>query len=178
LYYTIQSNILVLALFILLTVATAKSLRDGTKKDACFYPKLCAGVLLCILLTLAVFWIMLAPKYTDFSTLIKFSNMGVHTFVPILMLVDYILFSLGGRLTKRDPFHFGIVPLFYLVFATVAGLLGATYKTGDDVTRRFPYFFIDYDNTGWMCAVYIIIITIAYIGFGFLMYFIDSRRKK
>jgi hypothetical protein len=178
LFYTIQSNVLVLAVFIFLTVSMARALKDAKKTDACFVPRVCAGALLCIMLTMLVFWIMLAPQYENPAELLKFSNNGVHLLVPLLMLADYVMFSVGGKIKRRDPLYFSAVPLFYLVFSTVAGLVGATYITGDGATRRFPYFFMDYDNTGWMCAVYIAVLAAAYIGFGFLLYLIDTRRKK
>jgi len=178
-FYTLQSNILVLAMFILLAVKTGRVMVKGDDKNGVgYYPRLSAGCLLCIMLTFCVFWAMIAPTYENPTKLLQFSNNGVHLLVPLLMLADYIMFSVGGKLTKLDPFYFAIVPVAYLLFATIIGFAGTTYITGDGVTRHFPYFFMDYINTGWMCAVYIIVLTAFYIGAGFLIYYLDTKRNK
>jgi hypothetical protein len=110
----------------------------------------------------------------------QFSNSGVHLFVPLLLLADYIMFTTKGHLKKYDPFLFAIVPLVYLIFITIIGFAGATYKMevdGEAFVRSFPYFFIDYNVFGWWCAIFIGVFTIIYIGSGFLMYLADREHQ-
>jgi hypothetical protein len=182
-YYTVQSNILVLALFIYLAIKTAKAIKEsGSKGSACFSPRLCASVLMCIMLTLVVFWLILSPRFIATPMeLLKFRNSGVHLLVPLLVLADYIMFNVSGHLKKYDPFLFMIIPLVYLVFVTIIGLAGAIYKIKIDdiiIVRHFPYFFVDYYVMGWLCAIYIPVFIIIYLGFGFLMYSADAKKAK
>jgi hypothetical protein len=98
--------------------------------------------------------------------------------VPLLMLADYIIFTSrhNGQLKKYDPFLFALVPAVYLILATIMGFaLQPIYITADGIARHFPYFFLDYENLGWMAAVYITSLFIFYLALGFLMYFIDRK---
>ena len=177
LYYTEQSCVFVLVMFIVLAICTFVSLWDRDKADACFYPRLQGYVVVYIALNFGVFWTLLSREYT-FAELLLYRNNGVHGAVPLLMFADYFLFCNGGHLKKNDPYYFTIVPLSYFVFATIIGFMGVTYHTGDGGTRNFPYWFLDYHEQGWMVAVYVIVICIVYVGLGKLLYAIDRKRKK
>jgi hypothetical protein len=95
LYYTIQSNILVLAMLGALVVKTAFAIkRDGAKGSASFCERLSAIVTLSIAVTFLVYWALLAPTMSV-STLLAFSNLQVHGITPLLMMFDYF-FSPGA----------------------------------------------------------------------------------
>ncbi|MDR0976125.1 MAG: hypothetical protein LBM01_04205 [Christensenellaceae bacterium] len=186
-YYTIQSNILILGLFGYLTIKTAIAYKkDGRRGETGFNSRLSAMFLVAIMLTFCVFWAMLMPAYiTEGRTaeLWTFANLGVHFITPLLMLADYIMFSKGRALKRTDPFLFAIIPVIYLILATIFGLTGASVFPTIDVdgvktgSTRFPYFFMDYDLTGWMCAFWIVLLSVVYIGASFALYLIDKRRK-
>jgi hypothetical protein len=178
LYYTLQSNVLVVVMFGLLTVYTAIGLKRGGKKgSASYFPRISANVTLGIFLTLLVFWTMLA-RTRDAAYLSSFDNLGVHLFNPLLMIADYVLFSEGGKLKKYDPFIFAALPIGYLIQATILGFSGVNYSQVPGETARFPYFFMDYYETGAWVALYIIGLAAFYIGLSFLLWFIDFRRAK
>jgi hypothetical protein len=179
LYYTVQSNLLVLVMFGFLVFKTAKSLKqDGKNGSNAHYPRTSAMVLLAIMVTFLVYWAVLAPRYEDKALLFGFSNLSVHFITPLLMLADYILFSRGGSLTKHDPLLFCAVPILYFIQATILGFSGVEYSTGGAEPAHFPYFFIDYYKSGWRVALYVAAVTVFFVGVAYFMLWADRRRKK
>lgn len=126
-YYTIQSNILTLVLFVLLWLRTFQAWRqEGAEGLADYYPRFTFVVVIDILLTLLVYWILLAPQAFTMGedyALYTFSNLCVHLFTPLFCLIDFILFLPSGKLKYRDVYAVLIFPLGYVLFTTIAGLL-------------------------------------------------------
>jgi len=183
LYYTIQTNILVLAMFGMLIVKTATTLKnEGKEGENGFFPRLSAGALVAIALTLIVFWLVLAPFMLPEGAgyLKSFSNLSVHLIAPLLMLGDYIMFSKGGALKKTDPYLFMIVPIVYLVKTLIIGFSGAVKFQIPELTEasNFPYFFLDYNDVGGFMFLYIAVMSAFYLGLSFAMLAIDKKRAK
>jgi hypothetical protein len=180
LYYTFQSNILVAALFAALLVKTAAgvSKSKGEVLDCGFWPRFGFVVAIDALLTLVVFWVMLAPPLIakgGGGYIATFQNLSVHLFTPLLALLDLFLFNPRGKLTKRDPLYSVIFPYSYIVQATILGFSGVVYaRNGSEVTH-FPYLFMDYYQTGFMVAVYVAALSAVFIGLGYLLYWIDRK---
>jgi len=122
-YYTIQSNLLAIVLFAMLAVKTAKSLRDGVKGPAGWYPRFEMVCAVNVLVTFIVFWALLA-QMLSVEYLMSFENIAVHGLTPLLVLADYILFTKARHLKYRDVYYTCIFPLFYVVFTSIAGLAG------------------------------------------------------
>ncbi|MDR0324630.1 MAG: Pr6Pr family membrane protein [Oscillospiraceae bacterium] len=187
-YYTIQSNVLAIALFAILSIRTVKSLREGTHGSAGWHTRFGMVCAADILVTLIVFWALLAPT-VDAAYLWTFENIAVHTVTPLLCLLDYILFSEAGRLQYRDVYYVCIFPLGYVAFTTVAGLAGYVYgfegilssafsSTIELVPIRFPYFFLDFDRLGAMALAYIGGILAFFLLLSHGIYWIDRKRRK
>jgi uncharacterized membrane protein YiaA len=175
LYYTIQSNILVLAMLSALIVKTALAIkRDGAKGSASFCERLSAIVTLSIAVTFLVYWALLAPTMPG-SELFAFSNLQVHGITPLLMIFDYFFFSERGKLKKYDPWLFAAIPLAYFAQASVIGFSSERplYYGG-----RFPYFFIDFDLIGSGVFVYVGVITAFFLCLAYLLLFYDGRKKR
>jgi len=180
LYYTIQSNLLVIILLGVLIFKTAKDLQKEGKEGSCsYYPRISAGVLICVMFTFVVFWAILAPNAGERASYLgTFINLSVHLMCPLLMLTDYILFTVRGKLKKRDPFIFSIVPLVYFIQATILGLAGVNYQLPmDEEAKRFPYFFMDYFVLGWLVALFVVIAFALFLGLAYLLWFIDKRLR-
>lgn len=182
-FYTVQSNILVLLMFGLLIFKTSVTLKnEGADGSAGFFPRLSMICSIDILLTFGVYWIMLVPQQfamTDGGmNLWSFSNLAVHGITPLLMLADYIFFTESGHLKVKDIFLCAVYPLFYVVLSTIAGFSGYVYFNSDNGPVRFPYFFIDYDQQGGLVAVYIIALLAVFFLLGFLLYLLDKKVKK
>ena len=188
-YYTIQSNLLAILFFAFLTIRTAKGLREGRKGTAGWHSRLGMVCAVDLLVTLIVFWALLAPQDIDPKYLWTFENMAVHAITPLLCLLDYIFFSNSHRLKYRDVYYICIFPVCYVAFTSISGLMGHVYyyvgvTSGplsshiETVPVRFPYFFLDYDRLGMMAMVYSGVILIFIIMLGHIFYLIDHKVRK
>ncbi|MDR1068369.1 MAG: hypothetical protein LBL36_03875, partial [Clostridiales Family XIII bacterium] len=105
--YTIQSNIVVLAFFAVLIVGTAAGIARGAdaKEGAYgFYPVASFAISFAILITMLIFWGILAPPMAwGNAYLMTFSNLGVHLFCPLLMIGDRLLFYKKRVMKKHEP---------------------------------------------------------------------------
>jgi len=181
-FYTMQSNILAIVLFGMLIVRTAIGLRDGNKGNAGYFARFEMICVIDIMLTLIVFWILLAP--TLFSMVGEFSmwsfdNLAVHAFTPLLCLLDYILFTQPKHLKYRDVYYVVIFPIAYLIGTSIAGLMGYVYMTASDgKPMRFPYFFYDFDRIGAVSFLYIGALIVFFLIISHIFYFIDQKIRK
>jgi hypothetical protein len=181
LYYTTDSNILVLAVFAVLLVRTALSIRrDGSHGSASYYERLSAIIALAITVTMLVFWGLLAPQISGPGyNLLSFMNLQVHTITPILMILDYFMFAKPGKLKKIDPIIFALIPLAYFAMTTIAGFSGVVYGSGaTSAPVRFPYFFVDFDLLGSSVFLYVGAITVFFMALAYLLLAIDKRRAR
>ena len=122
-YYTTQSNILAIALFIMLVARTVSGLRGGRFGNVGYFARFEMICVIDLLLTLLVYWILLAPVV--FTTVEKYSfwtfdNLVVHGVTPLMCLLDYILFTQPRHLKYPDTHFVMIYPLFYLVATSAA----------------------------------------------------------
>jgi hypothetical protein len=183
-YYTIQSNILALAMFAILLVRTAKGwIQDGFWGSAGYFAQFEMVCVIDLLVTLIVYWVMLAPNMfmmaEDFQ-LWTFENLAVHLITPLLCLIDYILFTPSNHLKYRNIYGVLIYPLFYVGFSWIAGFSGYVYRISaeDGLPVRFPYFFIDFDRLGYEVFLYMIILIIFFLLLSHSLYWIDKKLKK
>ncbi|MDR1217580.1 MAG: Pr6Pr family membrane protein [Oscillospiraceae bacterium] len=183
LYYTTQSNILVLAMLGALIVRTASAVkRGGAAGSSSFFERLSAIVTLSITVTFLVYWVMLSPSmnadlknllsFSHPEDLLSFTNLQVHGITPLLMIFDYLFFAERGKMKRQDPWLFAIVPYAYAIQSTVLGFSGAvTYYSG-----RFPYFFLDFDASGAFVFVYLAVLTVFFLALAYLLLWFDRKR--
>ena len=187
-YYTIQSNLLAILFFAYLTIRTAKGLQEGRKGNVGWYSRLGMVCAVDLLVTLIVFWALLAPQDIDPNYLWTFENIAVHTITPLLCLLDYIFFSNNHSLKYRDVYYVCIFPMCYVIFTSIAGLMGYVYYyvgvVSDpfssyikSVPVRFPYFFLDYDRLGMMALIYIGVILVFFLLLSHIIYWIDHKAR-
>lgn len=84
----------------------------------------------------------------------------------ILVILDYFIFDEKGHFKFYYPFIWLIQPLNYLVYVYTYSRLGGTfYNIGG--SKKFAYFFLDYDKLGymgvgkWLIAIGLLILIIA-----------------
>ncbi|MFV0412703.1 MAG: Pr6Pr family membrane protein [Oscillospiraceae bacterium] len=182
-YYTVQSNILGVVMFAVLALYTARGLRkEGAKGSAGYLPRFEMVCVIDLLLTLLVYWVMLAPQsfsMTSSYSLFSFDNLAVHLITPLLCMADYVLFTESGHLRYADVWAVLIFPLFYVAFSSAAGFLGYVYRVRENgVPVRFPYFFIDYDQVGVFAVAYIGGLFAFFLLLSHLLYCLDKKVKK
>jgi hypothetical protein len=153
--YTAQSNLLAVVLFAILTVRTVYGRRVGRPRDPPWCSRLVMVVSVDLLVTLVVFWTLLAPL-ANASYLLGIENLLVHTVTPLAPLADFLLFSSAGQVKYRDVYYACIFPLSYLTGVVGVALSGRVYYLIADTTVRFPYFFLDFDLLGWTALQYLV----------------------
>ena len=176
-YYTAQSNIMAIVLFIMLTVRTITGLHKGNEKSAGYFPRFSMICSIDILLTFIVFWVLLVPQLAGTFPLWTFSNLAVHAITPLLCLFDYILFAEPRRLKYRDVYYVTIFPICYVVISSIIGLAGHVYGiAADGLPVRFPYFFFDFDRLGMLSLAYIGGIIVFFLVISHIFYYLSHRK--
>jgi len=178
-YYTAQSNIMAIVLFVLLIVKTTLNLFKDSANSASYFPRFSMICTINVLLTFVVFWVLLVPQLAGILPLWTFSNLAVHAITPLLCLVDYILFVEPRRLKYRDVYYVVIFPLCYVAASSIIGLSGHIYgiSAADGLPIRFPYFFYDFDRIGMISLAYIGGIVVFFLILSHIFYYLDGRRK-
>ena len=150
-YYTLQSNVICLIAFII--VLTLELLDRQYKTDIYYLIK--GGLVITIAITAIIYHIALAPGGFQMDALQNsisnkmLANFLVHTVSPLLVLLDYILFDEKGHFKFFYPILWLIHPLNYVVYVyTYSNLGGSFYNIGG--SRQFAYFFLDYNELGYM----------------------------
>jgi len=182
-FYTMQSNILAIILFAMLTIKTIGGLREGAKGEAGYFARFEMVCTINVMLTFIVYWVLLAPTLftmVEEYSLWTFDNLAVHAITPLLCLVDYILFTSPRHLKYRDIYCVCIFPLAYLIGSSIAGLLGYVYfiSLSDGLPVRFPYFFYDFDRIGLTALAYIGALIVFFLIIGHVFYALDRKRGK
>lgn len=182
-YYTMQSNLFALLLFgMLFWVSCRDWKREGRWGSAGYFVRLEMVCLVDILLTMVVYWVLLAPttfNMGDDYQLLTFENLAVHLVTPLLILLDYMFFTLPKSLRYRDVYAVLIYPLAYVLITSLMGLSGYVFRVGSGGEAvHYPYFFYDYGQQGWMAGVYIIVLLLFLLMLGHVMYWLDQKWRK
>ena len=182
-YYTIQSNILALILFALLSSRTLKGLRnEGRIGKTGYYARFELVVVIDILLTMIVYWMLLAPTMFSMNSSYSqssFGNIATHLVTPLLCLIDYFAFTDSGHLHYKDVYSVLIYPLLYMIVSSIAGLLGYVYRINPDGTPvRFPYFFYNFDQIGAQALIYISALVLFFLLLSHGFYLLDKKINK
>ena len=178
-FFTILSNLVCFFFFLALLVRTARDLRRaGARGATSFGPRLTGSVVLMITVTMLVYHLLLAPQLFTMDGGRPFSagNFFVHTFTPLMTVLDWLLFSEKSAYRWFDPFVWLLIPYAYFGFALVRAECGGVIAaTGS----RYPYFFIDVDALGWGGVLgYVALITAAFVAIGYLFVLLDRVALK
>lgn len=183
LFYTTQSNILVLLFLSILIIKTFRDKKsNGNVGSSSYYPRLQMYLVIAILLTMVVYWLMLAPGMDGSSgySNTELGNLLVHLITPILFTVDYFMFSKNKALKKIDTLLVLIYPMFYLIYNSVLGLnkiINFAFGPAQEPTY-YPYFFFDYDKVGLFSIVYITILIAFFVLLSIGFYLISTNKKR
>jgi hypothetical protein len=175
-YYTLQSNVLAVILFIVLIYSNSKAIKEKNeeKESVTRFEMVCV---IDLLLTFFVYWIMLAPKeFERGDNLLRFANLAVHFFTPIFCIADYFIFAATKKSKYKGVYYALIFPLSYVLYSSIAGLCGYTYGTARDGSpKHYPYFFMDYDRTGSASFLYIVMVAVILILIGHIVYYASKK---
>lgn len=149
-YYTTQSNILCTVVMIALAVLTFKDLKKGiTIGRSTHFVKLEFVVSTYILLTCLIYNFLLGNPFTAAYWTSNRYNYIVHLFGPILFILDFLLFSERGKITKKTPLLILIYPYCYVAFIMIRSFfLEKQFTTFPKSLVVYPYFFLDRAKLG------------------------------
>lgn len=179
-YFTIQTNIFALILFLVLIFQTVMQIRkNGPRGEVCSAnPVLQVGVTFFITITMIIYWTLLSGMSFDLSKMplppffFESSNFILHTVTPIFVILDWILFLPHGKVTKKAGLLFLLYPLLYSVLIFIRAEVGPPFYAD----MRYPYPFLNVDSLGWPTVILIVLVMcIGFLLLGQLYVFVDKR---
>ena len=165
-YYTLLSNVFCV-IYYMCAIAYA------LKKSDTFMPQLKGTLVMCITVTGMVYHFLLSSIFSMQGTK-AISNIILHYSVPIMTLLDWLLFDKKGVYKKYSPFIWIIAPYVYLSYVLIVQQFGITFNGS-----KFPYPFLDVDKLGYEQVVLTVIgLTVFFLVLGFIIYAIDHLMGK
>ena len=164
-YYTIQTNKLCTAFFIVLLVREL----FGKPIEGRWWRMVKCALTMCIMVTFLVYHFMLAPTFAAQGLKMNTSyNIMLHYFVPLGAFFDWLLFDKKGEIGLKDPLWWAIIPVCYPIYTLIYTSLGGRYLNGASA----PYFFLDTAQYGvggvllWIAAITAGFFILSYIFIG------------
>ena len=173
-YYTIQSNLVCLVLFVFLLILESRALSvpaPAAWRNSPWLSLLKGGCTVYILLTFLVYNFVLAPGIAELSTsyqLYSLQDLLVHYFSPLMVLLDYFLFDRKGRFKATYPLGWTLLPLAYLLYVFVFVSLGGRFYYGGSASK-YPYFFLNIEKLGlagvgkWVLFIAAVYLVLSYV---------------
>ncbi len=138
-YYTLLSNILVLAFFAWLVL--------GRPTPSASLTRIKGAVTTAILLTFFVYLVLLMPTATP-EQFWRVQNFALHFIAPILVILDWLLYDAKGHYRWFEPLTWTVLPLIYMTFALIRGAV-FHLPIPNEKASPYPYFFLNIDRIGW-----------------------------
>ena len=169
-YFTNLSNLACVLYFL---VAALWLIFKKDNKNTTLYPTLKYIVMMSITVTMLVAQFMLSGFTMDGT--MGFALILLHRVVPIMVILDWLLFDKKGLITKFAPILGVIAPLIYFAYAVIA----AQFETVLQNDSRYPYPFIDIDKLGVSTvSTTVIMLLIGFIALGYIFYAVDYGLAK
>lgn len=163
-YYTLMSNILCAVYFL---PAVFYTLNNPGKT---MLPQFKGALVMCITVTGLVYHFMLAGKFEMQGTLL-ISNILLHYVVPLMTVLDWILFDRKGYYNRYSPFLWLIAPLAYFLYVIVRVAGGAFLGP---YGSKYPYYFMDIDVLGFGTVMLInLAMAVFFVILGYIIVWID-----
>lgn len=191
LYFTVQSNIWIMIVDIILIIFLIKVLKTNNYEldNRLYLVKQIFTV--AITITSLVYLLVLVPGYYLMSDPIEGYhpfNLGgtlLHIVVPAIAIVDFLLFTRKAQYNKTSFLWALIPPCYYLGFSAIGYFLKWDFGNG----RNYPYFFMNYDSPAgffgfsktmpyFMGSFYWMLVVVGLvIGISALLIFINNKLK-
>ena len=137
-FFTVESNLL--AAFVLLVVGFGALAGAKAHRTFAF---LRGAATLYMVITGIVFALLLAGLEQRLQVTIPWVNTVLHYIMPVVVLVDWLLFPPKFTFTFRQTLIWLVFPLVYLAYALIRGSL----------TGWYPYPFLDVSQVGWSVVI-------------------------
>lgn len=144
-FFTVQSNIFIIAMALIFLVNDILLLANKRSfvNQTLLLIKYVATV--AITITFLVFFTMLAPLM-GINYLLSFNNFSLHAIVPILAIIDFIVFDTDINLSYPKSLIATVAPISYVIFVYA---IGVPLKLQYAKDLYFPYFFLNYEQNGF-----------------------------
>lgn len=134
-------------------------------------PMIRGGIATAIVVVFATYHLVLAKLWAP-QGMQFVADLILHTLMPIVFVMDFLLFVQHGRIRAPDVLRWLVYPLVYSIVGLSRGLL----------TQEFPYPFLDTLQLGWTrVGINMIAMLCAFVLVGALIWladrYIGSRRK-
>jgi len=144
-YFTDVTNILCFLYFLVASVYGVVRSRRFCGRPQLFLPRVKGAVTLSISLTLLVnHFVLHGTPFLVTEGCFDLSNLLAHYLVPIMVILDAILFDPKGRMRPLDPVLYALVPFTYLLYTFVRAKVGGPLIDGS----YYPYPFLDVSVVG------------------------------
>ncbi len=172
-HFTNLSNYLCIGILFAGLLQTAKKKTDSYVTVAPFLKFI--GVL-AILLTFLVFNFLLAGQADrDPQANWRVASLSFHVVLPILYVLDWVLFYEHKKIKWFYPLASVAFPLLYVVFVYIRA---AILNFDSSVPYIYPYFFLNLETQGVAgVAKWVGILFVGFIALGYLFYGVDKLIK-
>lgn len=178
-FFTVQSNIFIILMALIFLINEVVQLFTKKSFTNEWLLKIKYVATVAITVTFLVFFSMLAPLM-GIDYLLSFNNFSLHAIVPVLAIVDFILFDTDIHLTYKNSLVAAIAPISYVIFVYI----GAIFKLQYGENLYYPYFFLNIETNGFFfekgmgVIPWVIILLAGICGLGFLYCLIIKARQK
>lgn len=172
-YYTDLSNYICMAVMF---VSLIKTVKRANKKEDGFCDMAPTFNFMCVIMIMVTFFvynILLANENTLVQYFTSQSNMIMHVILPIMFILNWILFYEHDSLKWYHPLLSVIIPIIYVAFI----LIRASILQGSEQAVLYPYFFLNVDKLCWggVCA-WIMVLFVAFVALGYILLGFDRIR--
>lgn len=178
-FYTILSNLMCFIYFAACVIKTAKNWHSRDSYATTVIPRFKGGVTLGITVTFLVYQFLLVPNAFEMNpnySIFSLANVLVHYVVPILTILDWLLFDVKGNYRWMDPFLWLLPALSYFAVVSLRGWMSQTTLIGKSY---YPYYFIDFDVLGAANVfLNVLVLVVFFLILGYLIFGVDRLLKK
>ena len=172
-WYTNLSNYICIGfMFVSLakTIKLANKKEDGLITLAPTFKFLCV---IMILVTCLVYNVLLAKDSVK-PYFLTVSNLTLHLILPIMFVLDWVLFYPHGKTKWYYPLLSVVMPFIYVVFVLIrAAIIGSR-----PVSLLYPYFFLDVKTLGWAGFLgWVVALIVVFVALGYLIYALDNIKR-
>ena len=176
-YYTNLSNLLVVMFYLFRLVIRIRGSYEGFFGRILFSELWFYAVTMVIFLTFGIFHFVLLPPLKkmeseggEFKYLHSFSNYCVHYAVPLLSLLNWLIFAKKEELSYSWALIWTVIPWIYVIYAMIMGGMGKIIENTDSA---YPYDFMDVSKHGALivirnCLLVVVVFVAAGLFFIFL----------
>ncbi len=178
-YYTNLSNLLTAMFYLFRLVIRIRGSYDGFFGKILFSELWFYSVTMSIFLTFGIFHFVLYPamkkspsESDEFRFLHSFSNYCVHYIVPLLSLLNWLIFAKKAELSYAWALIWIVIPWIYVVYAMIMGARGKIIEGTDSA---YPYDFLDVSRHGWKTVVRnCVLVMVVFVLSGLLLIFLKK----